>query len=79
MCLLFISTDVRGVALEPCYRHLLFIRTFYQEMSYGCHGVTRELVLPYNHCCVSCVCVCVHVCLGRELIIPGLGVDYSDL
>lgn len=23
--------------------------------------------------------LCVRVCLGRELIIPGLGVDYSDL
>lgn len=28
---------------------------------------------------VSVVCVCVYVCRGRELIIPSLGVHYSNL
>lgn len=41
-------------------------------------GVTRHLLLLL---CITIVvsAVCVHVCLGRELIIPSLGVDYSDL
>lgn len=41
-------------------------------------GLQEKLFLSYNRC-VSCVCVCVYVCRGRELIIPSLGVHYSNL
>lgn len=50
---------------------------FYFKMLYSSYSFTGETTLVPITVVVSVVCV--HVCLGRELIIPSLGVDYSNL